>query len=197
VTLEQAAEVVKFALAGYPGQRSRMTSDDVKGMVMFYAAGLEDVDVDVARAAITRLALTVKFIPTVAEIREAVGAVHHGEQSPAMVAWDSVHRAIREKGIYRRPGVDFHWNDPVVAAVVASIGWEDLCSGAQDHIRARFIDGYAQISRDLRKQAALSEGGKHPTLPAGTVVSHARIDREGDGRTMKQLMSTVLTPVEE
>lgn len=183
MTTDEATDVVRFLLAGFPAQRQRMSADDVRGMLAFYAAGLADLEADAARTAITRLAATAKFIPTVAEIREAVGVVHHGEQQPSVIAWGEIHDLMRKKGYYRQPGVDFEITDPIAKEVVRSIGWEDMCAGATDHIRARFLDGYVHAQKLARKVAQQSTGGKNPAL--GAPRSNERI--EGP-RTLEQLM---------
>lgn len=186
MTNQEAAEVVKFILAGFPAQRQKMSDDDVRGMVAFYAAGLADLDADVARKAVTRVGATAKFIPTVAEIREAVGVVHHGEQPPAVIAWGEVHKFMGSKGAYRTPGVDFVFADPLTAEVVRAIGWEAMCTGLPDHIRSRFLDGYALLAKDARKIAAVSAGGRNPEL--GAPRTRERIEQP---RTLEQLLAQV------
>lgn len=183
----ECGAVVKFMLAGFPAQRQKMSDADVDAMTEFYYGGLADLDAEVVKAAISRLGRTAKFIPTVAEIREAVGVVHHGEQLPAVIAWGEIHNLIRSKGYYRTPGVDFQITDPIAAEVVRSIGWSDMCaSESPDHIRARFMDGYAQASKLARKEAAALPGGKSPAL-----ASRATADRIGGGATLAQLMPAV------
>lgn len=183
----ECGDVVKFMLAGFPAQRQRMRDDDVAAMTAFYFAGLVDLDADVAKAAITRLARTAKFIPTVAEIREAVGVVHHGEQPPAVIAWGEVHKFMSSKGAYRTPGVDFTFSDQLTAEVVRSIGWEAMCTGSPDHIRSRFLDGYAAAAKLARKDAAASTGGRGGKM----LASRATPDRLGTGASIAQLVAHV------
>lgn len=201
MTIRECGAVVKFMLAGFPAQRARMTEEDVEAMTAFYFAGLQDLDVEPVKAAIGRLGRTAKFLPVVAEIREAVGVVHHGEQSPAIVAWGEVHGFMRSKGYMRQPGVDFAISDPIAREVVCSLGWEDMCSASTDHIRARFLDGYALAAKLARKVAAASDGGKNPALgpPRGMIgIGYGgRVEREEQPRTLGQLIAGIKTTEEE
>lgn len=186
MTTDEVRDVVKYLLAGYPAQRSKMKPDDAVRMYAFYCTGLADLDdPKVVLAAIDRLAKTARFIPTVAEIREAVGVVHHGEQSPASKAWGAVARAMHDQGAYRTPGVDFLIADPIAADVVRDIGWESMCTGLPDHIRSRFMDGYAERQKLERKVAQVSPGGVNRALG-----SRATPDRIG-GATIAQLVAHV------
>lgn len=186
MTPVECGAVVKFMLAGFPAQRQKMTDDDIRAMTKFYYGGLYDLEVGPVETAITRLGRTARFIPTVAEIREAVGVVHHGEQSPAVKAWGAVQRAMHERGAYRTPGVDFVIADPVAADVVRDIGWEAMCTGLPDHIRSRFMDGYAAKQKLARTIAQASTGGKNPALGA----SRATPDRIG-AAPLAQLVAAI------
>jgi len=167
-----------------------MSEKDVRAMVAFYSAGLQDLDKEVVEAAIIRLAATAKFIPTIAEIREAVGVVHHGEVSPAAMAWGEIHGFIRNKGSWKRPGVDFVISDPISREIVKAMGWEDICASTNpDALSSRFMHAYTEMSKAARKEAALSPGGKNHALPASK--SRARIEREGQARTLGLLVGVV------
>ena len=168
MTNEQMQGLFRIILAGWASQRQRLTSDDVGEMAKIYAAGLMDLDFDVAKAAVIRIVHTSKFLPTVAEIREAVGIHAYGPRRSGGEAWGSVLKAIREEGQQKIPGVDFVFNDPITARVVRSFGWLDLC--ASDNAiadRARFIEAYETIAKTERIEAQAAPGGHNPQLEHG------------------------------
>lgn len=180
-------QIFNLVLAGWPTQRQRMSEEDIAAMALFHADGLSDLDFAVTKAAVLRLGRTAKYMPQVADIREAVGHVHHGLQTPGAEAYGELHAAIRKYGSHRTPGVDFSFSDPITRRVVASFGWFDICASASpDHIRARFIDAYDEIAKLERKTAQLAPGGKNPELGAPRPI--ARIEREGKARSMAQLL---------
>jgi hypothetical protein len=179
-------QIFTLVLAGWPAQRSKLSEQDVQAMAMFYADGLSDLDFAATKHALLRLGRTAKFIPNVADIREAVGVVHHGEQSPAIIAWGEIHKLLSTKGAYRTPGVDFEITDPVAREVCRSIGWEAMCTGLPDHIRSRFLDGYGASAKLVRKEVAAADGARSTALPI-----RATGERLGRGATLKQLMSAL------
>lgn len=189
MTPAECGAVVKYMLAGFPAQRQKMRDEDITAMTAFYYAGLADLDAAVVKKAIERVARTAEFIPTVAVIRKAVGVVHHGEESAAAIAWGEVHRFMGSKGAYRTPGVDFEFSDPLVAKIVRSIGWESMCTGATDHIRARFMDAYEQTQKIERAAAQVATGGKNAEL--GAARPRATIERQGTHASLGQLVAMV------
>jgi hypothetical protein len=119
---------------------------------------LADLDYAVANAAAERLIATSKWIPTIAEIREACLAITAGPKVPGGEAWGAVMRAIGRFGAYRTPGVEFNLEDPIAQRCVLSLGWRELCLSENAIAdRARFIELYDQLATTTRV-AALSEG---------------------------------------
>lgn len=165
-------EIFKLVIAGWPSQRQRIDDDDMAAMTSLYAAGLMDLDAGVVRKAIERVVRTAKFMPTVAEIREAAGVVVSGDQITGLTAWGEVVRAIGKHGAYKRPGsaldveqgrADFAIENPLTLRVIRSLSWQALCSGTistQTSDRARFADEYDTIASQERKNQQASSGFK-------------------------------------
>jgi hypothetical protein len=154
MTSDQAAEVVRFLGASYVAVTSKFSEEQVRGMVLAYAAGLCDLEAEVVRGAIVRLARTSKFLPTIAEIREACITNARGPKRPGADAWGDVLAAVRDEGVYRRPVQDFLFKDPLVLRAVRSLGWSELClSENQTADRARFIELYDSYERVERVEA--------------------------------------------
>lgn len=168
MTADQMQGLFKIILAGWTSQRQRIAAGDIGEMAKIYAAGLMDLDFEAAKSAVIRIVHTAKFLPTVAEIREAAGIREYGPRRSGGEAWGSVIRAIRERGRHKTPGVDFAFNDPITARIVKAFGWFDLC--ASDNAvadRARFIDAYEAVERTERTEAQAAFGGRNPQLERG------------------------------
>lgn len=161
MTGNEFTELFNLVLAGWPAQRQRLTNADIEAMTWMYGQGLKDLDHALVKRALTRIARTSRFIPTIAEIREAAGIITHGNLRTGVEAWGPVHRAIGTYGSHRTPGVDFRFEDPITTRVVSALGWLDLCASEHDampHFRARFIDAYEQIAKDERVNQQASTG---------------------------------------
>jgi len=195
VTELEARGVLKLLAAAYPAQRQRMSNDDVRAMAAIYTAGLLDLDADRARAAVNRLVKSSKWIPTIAEIREAAVDVAHGPRSPAGVAWGMARRLSS----YRFEE-DLAELDPLMRLCLESLGmikWRELWRGAEtirqwcvctgDHEvsdRAKFIDLYDQLATGERKEAAIAPGAISKALP----------QRTSEPRSMRALLPPGLLP---
>jgi Loader and inhibitor of phage G40P len=149
MTKLEAARLVACLFAAYPAASSNVNNRTTE----IFERMLGDLDYVVANAAVERLIATSRFMPTIAEIREACMDLSLGERRAGGEAWGSVLRAISGAGIYRKPGVDFVFNDPVVARCVAALGWEELCNSENQHAdRARFIELYDKLAVSTRKE---------------------------------------------
>jgi hypothetical protein len=152
MTEGQVSKLVAVLAASYPAAKGDA------GTVAAYQRMLGDLDYPAANAAVERLIATSKWLPTVAEIREATLALNVGEIRPGGEAWGDVPRAIRRYGYMRTPGQDFDFDDPAVAAAVKAMSWQELCSSENAVAdRARFIELYDQLAARSRR-LQLSEG---------------------------------------
>jgi len=168
MTVTQACEIANMILASYPQQRQKMTDVDIRAMYKVYAATLEDMDADAVQLGVLRLVKTEKWMPTVSEVRRAAMLVSNGRKREGGEAWKDVLKAIGRYGCTRTPGVDFAFEDPVVARAVDALGWRELCM-SEDQIpdRARFIDLYANLAE--HNMADLVSGiTPRNSLPSGT-----------------------------
>lgn len=160
-------KIVKSILASWPTQRQRMSDEDAAGFTLACKTGLADLEYGQARAAVDRLVKTSKFLPSVAEVREAAVVDRQGERKSGGAAWGEVTAMVKRYGGHRAPGIDFEVADPLVAEVIRALGWRDLCdSRNQAADRARFIELYDQLARQARKAAQLAPGVRPPVLAA-------------------------------
>lgn len=186
MTEVEVRKLVAVLLGAYPATRMAPNTATV------YERMLRDLDYPAANAAVERLLATSKFMPSVAEIRESVLSLTTGDQRPGGDGWGDVLDAVGRWGVYRIPGRDFQFADPVVAQCVTSLGWEEICNSEnQQADRARFIELYErhakttrqkQLSESLPAMQRLRQLGSGVTAPR---AGSSRIDRplelvEGD-----------------
>ena len=165
----EVAQLVAMLIASFPSSKA---SD---GTSAVYERMLLDLDHGAALDAIERLIATSRFLPTIAEIREAALAVTVGEVKRGGEAWGEVQRLLARYGAKR---YDMGWRapiaDPIAAHVVAALGWVALCdSENQVADRARFIDLYDELAaRARRGQVAAPVVKALREAPAGAGAGH-------------------------
>jgi hypothetical protein len=119
-----------------------------------YVGSLSDLPMAAVLPALERCAKTIRFFPSVAEIREEIGAVANNAELIAETAWVEVERQIRICGATKTQtfyGGEFHESpDPefstdLIGRVVESIGWRNLCLEPQSKMRLDFIFAYRSL----------------------------------------------------
>lgn len=151
---EETGKIVAVIIASCPAQSSRFTAASTVAMINAYESLLSDLSYEQCDAACRLLLQTRTWMPSVAEIRSAALDLTRGAVIAGGEAWGSVTRAIRERGSWRTPGVDFVFNDPVTARCVALMSWRDLCASENSVAdRARFIELYDKLAIEARREA--------------------------------------------
>ena len=128
-----------------------------------YERALVDLDYEPANIAAERLMVSCKFLPSIAELREATFAAMRGERRMGCDAWGDVLKAVSEYGYYRVPV----FRDPVVARCVQAMTWQALClSENQTSDRARFIELYDGLAEQWRVNELATGLPAHSALAA-------------------------------
>ncbi len=110
---------------------------------------LGDLDYALANAATRELLQSLKWPPTIAEIRESCLLLQHGPTRAGGDAWADVLAAVSRFGYTRDPV----FRDPVTARCVGALGWRELCMSENAIAdRARFIDLYDKLAKDERRE---------------------------------------------
>lgn len=170
----ETAKLVTVMLSAVPS--NRVDPRSVPSMIDAYADLLGDLTYEQCNAALRVLLQTRTWLPSVADIRSTALEMKRGPRRAGGDAWGGVLRAISAEGVYRRPGVDFSFADPVTARCVAAFGWENLCNSELPQAdRARFIELYDKLAEQDRKEQ------QAPTLAAAT--EQRRIERTGETST--------------
>lgn len=131
----EATALVAVLVGSYPSARI----ENPDATCNAYVTHLVDLEYDAVAAAITRLIRTSKWLPTIAEIRQATAELNAGGVNRAELAYADVLRAISKFGPYQTPEFD----DPLVHVAVAALGWQAICKSENvDTVRAQFRMAY-------------------------------------------------------
>jgi hypothetical protein len=142
----QSSELFAVLVSLWPNNKA----DEATGRL--YGEALADLDYELARRAVGRLARIAKWFPTVAEIREQAVNLEQGATRKGLEAWGDVVAEIRRTGSYGSP----RFSDPLVCEALRGIGtWRDICLSTNDTAdRARFVELYDAIAARGRTEAA-------------------------------------------
>lgn len=146
MTQSEVAKLVAVLMASFPHAK---TSAATSGA---YERMLADLDYESADAAVSALIATSRYMPTIAEIRDATITVHVGRPRAGMEAWGDVRAAVGRYGRDRMPQFD----DPITAAAVERIGWREFCLSDVSETpswRARFVELYERLAAEDRRDA--------------------------------------------
>lgn len=133
--------------------------DDAR--MRLYVEMLSDIPPQILEAAVKKLIMTNKFLPSIAEIRETAygikGTISGNAAPDESEAWGEVIKAIRSVGYYGKP----KFSHEAITTAVNNIGWQDICMTTNDGmntLRAQFRRAYqlaAQRQKDNRDNAVL------------------------------------------
>lgn len=112
-----------------------------------YALGLADIPVASLAKGFGVVARSNKFMPSVAEIREACGYHVPSVEDRAEIAWIAVERAVVRLGAYKTVNFD---DGGVANAVIRSLGgWPALCGTPTEEFdtftRQKFLKAYKSL----------------------------------------------------
>ena len=133
--------------------------DDAR--MRLYVEMLSDIPPQILEAAVKKLIMTNKFLPSIAEIRETAygikGTINGTAVPDESEAWGEVVKAIRSVGYYRKP----KFSHEAITTAVNNIGWQDICMTTiegMNTLRAQFRRAYqlaSQRQKDNRDNAVL------------------------------------------
>lgn len=164
MSFEDFKILAKGMKAIWPSERFLPDGDSVK---IWYQL-LKDLSYEVVNAAIQKYALTNKFPPTIADLREQVAQMMDGDLTADWAAgWAQVTRAIGTYGVWN-PDAAIESMDAITNECVKRLGWKELCMSENPTAdRANFRMIYEQVQRKKVEAAALPAGLKKDMLQLG------------------------------
>ncbi len=132
MTEKEAITLVGMLFAAYP------KFEVPKATIKLYQQFLQDLDFDLARAAVAKHIALSQYFPTVAELRDAALSLTNRTPSSAD-AWCEVMEQISMTGSYGVP----KFSHPAIKKAVKAIGWTNLCWTEEIGVeRAHFMKIY-------------------------------------------------------
>lgn len=170
----ESAKLVAILTAAYPSAQVRPETSTA------YAMALADIPFELGEQAVAVLLRTNKFLPTPAEIREALVDAATQDQPSWEQAWKELERTIGRFGslllmqgdsydAYRERYGWTGWSTPEVEEAVDFIGYRNVCMSENSDlptIRAQFRNCYEAIVQ--RKRKAMQIGSA--AIPASLVA---------------------------
>ena len=152
----------------------------------FYVEMLQDIQPEIVAIAVRKLINSSKFLPTIAEIREAANAAaniaYERTSLDADQAWGIVQKAIKSVGQYERPSFD----DAVLAETVDNLGWKEICQTPVDDtaiLRAQFRKAFKTNQNRQKELKAFQDAA------VGALQSQHYKELAGDIKSLAGKMS--------
>lgn len=133
-----------------------LTNDEAK---VIWFEMLKDISYEQAKAAVMKHAMTSKWTPTIAEIREQSVDIQ-ADRTDWGDGWKEVLMAIRVHG-YRNEKEALASMSPMTREVVKRLGWDQICTSDQDDltaIRANFRMLFEQKKNSAKEEMQLPMG---------------------------------------
>ena len=160
VTLLQTITVM------YPA--SRIRADELT--VGVWHEMLKDLPCEVVGVAVRRMCATLKFPPSIADIREAVTKAAQDARgtSTAGEAWARVRKAVSWYGYYRAEEARAWLGDEIWRAVEMVGGWREVCAGEDP-------EGVISAQFERRYNAMIHQQGEKIQIPESVRTDMSRL----------------------
>ena len=137
---------------------------------------LQDIQYNVAEAALRKWVQTNKWSPSIAEIREMCASVARPEIPDWGEAWENTIKAIRKYGSYRKNEA-LESLDPLTRKCVERLGFRDLCMSENTMAdRANFRMIYENLAKREQTKQQIA-------LPLQEAISKMQLE-QNDGMLM-------------
>lgn len=182
MTDAEALRIVSRLVAAFPRPVVNEMTVDV------YVEALLPLDAARVAASVQRLTLTVRFLPTIAEIREAMTTQSGPELPTAGDAWATVLHWVRKIGGYGTVPTRTPIDRLIARCIDAVGGWHYLCHESENLMadRAHFLRVYAENVQRVHRHAA------ERVWPLPAPPERERVTDERTAAQVQALVSHVL-----
>lgn len=94
MTRQEALAVMAMLKTAYPNFYKDLSKEDINAAVNLWATMFSEESIQVVTEAIKALMCTLKYPPTIADVKEKIAMITHPDEMTEMEAWDRVRRAI-------------------------------------------------------------------------------------------------------
>lgn len=155
MTKQEFGSIVSV-IRGVYRDKTFLTDKEVKEL---WFEMLKDIPYEQAKSAVMKHAMTSKWTPTIAEIREQVVDIQ-ADRTDWGDGWKEVLMAIRRFG-YSAEKEALESMSPMTREVVSRLGWKQICNSDQDDltaIRANFRMMFEQKKATSKEEMQLPQG---------------------------------------
>jgi len=161
MTREETKAILAILKAAYPNFYKDMTKDDARNTVDLWATMFADNPAPIVTEAVRALICTLKYPPTIADVKEKIAMITQPQVMTEMEAWDRVRGAIS----YYNATENFKNLPPLLQKIVGSPNqlreWALMDSDVVNSvIQSNFMRSYKVRAAQEREYAMLPESTK-------------------------------------
>lgn len=158
---DETKGVLGILKMAYPTFYKDLKKEDAEGLVNLWASMFEDDHAKVVTESVKALMCTLKFPPTIADIKEKISLITQPKQDSEMEAWATVRAAISYYGATD----NFNNLDPILQKLIGSPNqlreWAQMESSVVDSvIQSNFMRSYTAKVKSEKELRALPESTK-------------------------------------
>ena len=162
MTRQEALAIMAMLKTAYPSFYKDLSKEDLNAAVNLWATMFADDPAYIVTEAVKSLMCTLKYPPTIADVKEKIAAIMHPEMMTMteMEAWQKVRRAIS----YYNADETFAQLPPVIQKIVGSPN--TLREWAQ--MEAEMVDSVIQSNFMRSYKAKMTQEKEYAMLPEST-----------------------------
>ena len=161
MTRQEALAVMAMLKTAYPTFYKNFNKEDISAAVNLWATMFSEEPIQVVTEAIKALMCTLKFPPTIADVKEKIRKITQPDEMTEMEAWDMVRRAIS----YYHANEAFKRLPPILRRIVGSPNqlreWALMDSETVNSvIQSNFMRSYRVMAAQEKEYAMLPSSTK-------------------------------------
>ena len=159
MTREETKAIMAILKAGYPNFYKGMTKEDATNAINLWATMFVDEPVQLITEAVKSLMCTLKYPPTIADVKEKIELLTQPEQLTEMEAWNLVRKAMNTSDFVK----SFQDLPPIIRRIVGSASqlkeWA-YTEGDISVISSNFMRSYRARAAHERELTRLPQSAK-------------------------------------
>lgn len=159
MTREETKAIMAILRAGYPNFYRNMTREDATNAINLWATIFENEPAQIVTEAVKSLMCSLKFPPTIADVKEKIELLTQPEQLTEMEAWNLVKKAMNTSDFVK----SFQELPPTIRRIVGSVSqlkeWA-YTEGDISVISSNFMRSYRARAAHEHELARLPQSAK-------------------------------------
>ena len=189
MTREETKAILAILKAGYPNFYKDMTKEDATNTINLWTTMFADDPAQVVTEAVKSLMCTLKFPPTIADVKEKIALITQPQATTEMEAWQMVKSAIS----YYNAAETFERLPPILRRIVGSPNqlreWALMDSETVNSVvQSNFMRSYKAVVAQEKEYAMLPSSTKQLiaglaqkySLPEGKYELYSKCSTDAD-----------------